>query len=252
MNENLSEMIREGDEVPQMFSEQDLSLPEVEETPVQEEAVVSEPEVVAPPTIGVISLTDWFEENCEAFDNINEVKVSIRGVDSSKTLIMAVKDNSGEVDEEGNEKRILRLFENSDIFPVLNIPGHEMEIYTKGFQINYDYNEDIFVKCYGIKMGLIVVFCHKINSQAIPYHIARLKKKDFEVEVVSQDNSTSVQKLTEPINLEDLQLLYNQSTKAEGLTTVQSAVDWLLERQVTITDINHLLQIDNVIISLLG
>jgi len=251
MNENLFDMVQkqEGTDVPQVFSEEDLSLPETEDTSEETEAVSDTGPTI--PTIGVSALADWFGANCETFDNINEVNVSIRGVDPANTLIMAVKDGSGEVDDEGNDKRILRVFDNADMHPVLNMSGYSMDVYNKGFQVTYDYNDDTFIKCYGIKLGLIVVFCNKINGQPIPYHIARLKKKDSEVEVIGNEVEPRVQKLTEDVNIENLHILYPQSSKAEDLTTIQSAVDWLLERQAGVTDINHLLQIDNVIISLL-
>jgi len=251
MNENLFDMVQEQgvNEPPQVFSEKDLSLPEADSTVEETEEVVDTTPAV--PTIGVSALSDWFGTNCETFDNINEVNVSIRGVDPTNTLIMAVKEESDELDGEGNEKRILRVFDNADMLPILNLPGSGMDIYNKGFQVTYDYDEDTFIKCYGIKFGLIVVFCNKINDQAIPHHIARLKKKDSEVEVVSNEVEPIVQKLTEDIDVENLHILYPQSSKAEGLTTIQSAVDWLLERQSGVTDINHLLQIDNVIITIL-
>jgi len=52
--------------------------------------------------------------------------------------------------------------------------------------------------------------------------------------------------------LEALQLLYKQSAKSvDEMTTNQSVVDWLLERQDDVTDINHHLQIDNVLIDIL-
>ena len=42
-----------------------------------------------------------------------------------------------------------------------------------------------------------------------------------------------------------------QSSKAEGLQTNLDAVKWLIDRQSTISDINHHLQIDNAIIDTL-
>ncbi len=248
-NEDLTKMIHtQVGESPTVFSEEDLNLPTEEVKGVEEDDAQ---EVEANPAIRVTSLSNWVEANSESFDNINEVKLSIRGVNPAKTLIMAVKNNSGEEDGEGNEARDLRIFENADPFPVLNLPGTSMGVYSKGFQIVYDYNDDIAIKCYGIKMGLIVVFCNKINGSLIPYHVTRLKKKDSEVEIITKSQQEVVEKLTQTANLEDLQIRYKQSSKAEDLITNASAVQWLLERQAGITDINHLLQIDNVILSTL-
>jgi hypothetical protein len=86
MDESLSQMVKDTPaEDPNVFSETDLDLPE-------EEAVITEETPNLPSTINIVPLSDWFERNCEQFDNINQVKVIIRGVDPTKTLIMAVKD----------------------------------------------------------------------------------------------------------------------------------------------------------------
>ncbi len=245
MTENLNEMVEDT----QAFSPEDLVLPDesADEAPTE---VVEEASGV--PTINIASLSEWFEANNEAFDNINEVKVAIRGIDSAKTLIMAVKDGSASVDDEGNEVRNLRTFENADLFPVLNIPACKMDVYNKGFQIQYDYNEDTSIKCYGIKQGLIVVFCNKVGDQLIPYNVSRLTRKDTELGVVAYEGADLQAKLAETANLENLEILYKQSSKAEDLTTNQTVVNWLLARQSGIMDINHLLQIDNAIINILG
>jgi uncharacterized protein YigA (DUF484 family) len=246
MTENLNEMVEDS----QAFSPEDLVLPEASEGEATAEVVE---EASGVPTISIASLSEWFEANNEAFDNINEVKVAIRGIDSAKTLIMAVKDGSADdKDEEGNEKRSLRTFENADLFPVLNIPACKMDVYNKGFQIQYDYNEDTSIKCYGIKQGLIVVFCSKVGDQLIPYNVSRLTRKDTELEYVAYEGTDLQEKLAETTNLEDLEIRYKQSSKAEDLTTNQTAVNWLLTRQSGIMDINHLLQIDNAIIGILG
>ena len=45
---------------------------------------------------------------------------------------------------------------------------------------------------------------------------------------------------------------YKQSAKAvKDLTTIQDVVNWLIERQASVTDINHHLQIDGVLINIL-
>ncbi len=246
MNENLSQMVKDGPaDNAVVFSETDLDLPSVEEAAAVEE----EPQ---PNTIGIVSLSDWFEQNCDRFDNINQVKVAIRGVDAAKTLIMAVKNPAEDQDEEGNDRRNLRVFENSDMHPVLNIPGTSMDVYNNGFQIIYQHEGGIFIKCYGVRTGLIAVFCNEIDGQLIPYATTRVKKKDVEIEVTARPAAEVSAKLLQNADLESLQLLYKQSAKAiEEFTTNQDVVSWLLERQSEVTDINHHLQIDGVIIDML-
>ena len=247
MNDNLSQMVKDApadDSV--VFSEADLDLPTEEETPeVAEE--------IQPNTIGIVSLSDWFEQNCDRFDNINQVKVAIRGVDAAKTLIMAVVEPGADQDPDGNEPRNLRVFENADVHPVLSIPGIGMDVYNNGFRIVYEYENNVFIKCYGVRTGLIAVFCNNIDGNLIPYATTRVKKKDTLLEVTLRDVGEVSAKLLANADLEALQLLYKQSAKAiEDFTTNQDVVTWLLERQAEVTDINHHLQLDGVLIDILA
>jgi len=251
MNENLSQMVREGQaDDAVVFSEEQLDLPTTEE-----EAAATTEEVTeeAANVIGITSLSSWFEANVDGFDNINQVKVAIRGVNADQTLIMAVKDPAGDQDSEGHDKRNLRVFENADSHPVLNIPGGSMDVYNNGFRIVYAVEDNTYIKCYGVRTGLIAVFCNDIAGKLIPYATVRVKKKDTELELVSRDQAEVTAKLALNADLEALQLLYKQSAKAiEELSTIQSVVDWLLERQAEVTDINHHLQIDGVLIDILA
>ena len=248
MNENLTQMVKDAPaEEAVVFSETDLDIP-VEETVTEDTEQQAQTNV-----IGITSLASWFEANCANFDNINQVKVAIRGVNAEQTLIMAVKDPSGEQDEEGHDKRNLRVYENADKHPVLNIPGAGMDVYNNGFKIVYQHESGMFIKCYGVRTGLIAVFCINVDGNLIPYATTRVKKKDTELELVTKDAAEITQKLPLNADLEALQLLYKQSSKAiEDLTTNQDVVEWMLNRQAEVTDINHHLQIDGVLIDLLA
>lgn len=247
MSENLSRMVKDAPTEDQvMFSENDLDIPEDEVT----EATPEEPQVQ---TIGITQLTPWFEQNCDRFDNINQVKVAIRGVDPAKTLIMAVKDETGDQDPEGHDSRKLRVFENADVHPVLNLEGSSMNVYNNGFRIINEYANGIFIKSYGVRTGLICVFCNNIDGKLVPYATTRVKKKDTEVEVLTHNPADVTAKLLLNADLEALQLLYKQSAKAvDDMTTNNDVVEWLLARQEEVTDINHHLQIDGVIIDILA
>lgn len=246
---NLSDMIRQDD--PNVFETANLDLPEETEaasTEIVEEAVEAIPEIES---IATGPLNGWFAANSASFQNVNRVQVEIRGVDSDKTLIMAVLDGQGEIS--GNPSRDLQVFKNADIQPVLNIPATDMQIYNNGFRLISPYQDDIVVKSYGVRTGLICVFCNQIAGQLIPYEVAKVKRKDEFVAVPRLESGGIITKMAQPADLEALQLLYKQSSKAVAdMTTNQTAVDWLLERQSEVTDINHHLQIDNVIISILA
>lgn len=246
MMENLSEMLK-GHEPKTNFSEKELDLPETkEEVPPKGEPV---------PTIPITLFSKWFEQNSSKLQNINQVKVAIRGVDPSKTLIIAIKDPDGGKDAAGNDKKILRVYEEADTIPVLNLPSSDMQIYSNGFRIISKYNDDITLKTYGIKTGLIITFCNEVDGKLIPYSIMRLKKKEVEdganIPLYSKDSTDLIREFAENADLQMLQILYKQSARAEGLKTKKDVVDWLLERQAEVTDVNHHLQIDSVIIDIL-
>jgi hypothetical protein len=243
MNENLSDMVKqETTDEPMVFSEGDLDLP------AQEEAVDEQPQAE---TVEITTLNTWFDSNCTNFSNINQVKVSIRGVNSEENLIMAVEDENGEVDAAGERKRKLRVFDNADVQPVLNLPGIDMQIYNNGFKSLCEYRDNIYIKCYGIRTSLVVVFCNNINGMLIPYSMTKVKRADTEVEIPRRPVAEVEVKLSENANIEDLQLRYKQASKAEEINTNMDSINWLLARQAEVTDINHLLQIDNVIIETL-
>lgn len=257
MNENLSELVQQEQEQPLVFSEEDLNLPDETEaqasTPEEEEEVQAAEEVQVE-AVGIVTLGDWFAENSENFDNINRVEVSIRGVDSQANLIMAVKDGTGETDEAGEDKRVLRTFDNAQIQPIIDLKGVDMQVYNNnnGFRAICEYVDGIYIKCYGVRNGMIAVFCNNIDGLLVPYNVTKVKKNDDSVEVVRRNPAEVEVKLAEQANLEDLQLRYKQSSKAvDDISTNRDAVAWMLERQNEIYDINHHLQIDNVIIETL-
>jgi hypothetical protein len=253
MEENLTQMVKEEPATgPVMFEEADLDLPDETEVAATEE----EEAVPAVPSIGIMPLSVWFDRESEKFDNINEVKVAIRGVDADKTLIMAVKTGETKTteDEDAEDPRNLRVFENADVYPVLDLPADSMEIYNNGFQIRYRYSDEILIKCYGVRTSLIATFCQDISGAPIPYAVIRIKKKDEDVEIPAAPDAEAIaSKIGGTLDGEALQLRYKQISKDVGdMNTVQDAMEWLLEKQLEITDINHHLQIDNVIIETLA
>lgn len=240
MSENLAQMVKEGTPPEAVFSENDLDIPaETEEAPENNQDASM---------IEIVALADWFSTNVGNFPNIKKPTVSLEGVDPAKQLIITLLVGV----EDGVEKRKLMVFDNADQTPVLNAPATDMQIYSNGFRIIYDLGMGVFVKSYGIRTGLVSVFCHDIDDMLIPYEVVRSKKKDTEIEVKTADSDIVRNRLTNPLDIEALQLRYKQSSKAEGLVTNLDAIKWLLERQTDISDVNHHLQIDNVIIDTLG
>jgi len=201
--------------------------------------------------IEITSLSQWFDTNYKNFDNINAVKVSIKGVNPDSNLLMTVVCQPESSEE--NPERELFLFKDANSQPVLNIPGMDMQIYNNGFKIVYDFGEEnVFIKGYGVRTGLIVSFCNNIDGRLIPHSVSKVSRKDSNLDIVRRDPQIVRQKLLEKVDIEALELLYKQINKVEGIETNYDAVVWLTARQAEMTDINHHLLIDNVIISILS
>jgi hypothetical protein len=240
MNNNLSQMVRNGvTEEAVIFSEDDLDIPETSVAKTRE--ATTDPNVIE-----MTNLAACFNGNIQNFPNIRKPTVSITGVDPTEQLLVTIGT------EEGTEKRRIVIFDDAHLIPALNRSAMDMQIYNNGFRIIYDIGNGIFVKSYGVRTGLISVFCNDIDDNLIPYAIVRAKKKDTSIEIVTRNPADIRHKLSEALDVEALQLRYKQSSKAEGLESNQDAINWLLERQATIEDINHHLQIDNVIIDTLA
>jgi hypothetical protein len=243
MTDNLSQLVKNGPtEEAVVFSETDLHIEE-EQSP-QEEVVEQDSN-----TIEIAKLSDWFETNVDNFPGVRKPTITITGVDPAEQLLITVPMES---DEAGVEKRKIIIFNDANIRPVLDRPAMDMQVYNHGFRIVYDLGGGIFVKSYGVRTGLVSVFCNDIDDMLIPYGIVRAKKKDESIEVIRRNPESVRQRLDGVLDIEALQLRYKQSSKAEGLRTNIDAIKWLLDRQATIEDINHHLQIDNVIIDTLA
>ena len=245
--ENLNEMIQQETDQPASFEDADLPAEEDSGTIAEEAQVEPSANEIAITTLG-----PWFTEYRDQIPNVHQLQAQIRGVDSAENLIVSVDDPNGEEFEEGIIKRSLRLFDNADVQPVLNLPPSDMRVYNNNtFRVIYTLAEDIVVKMYGVKTGLIAMFSFAIDGGIIPYAKVVAKKRAQAVEIPSGNLPAYTAKLNEPIDLEALQLLYRQSAKAETtFATVRDAVNWLLSRQDNITDINHHLEIDKVIMTL--
>ena len=242
MNDNLSQMVKSGvTEEPVVFSEKDLDIPPETntETPV---------EAVDPTIIEIACLADWFGVNVVNFPNVRKPTMAVTNVDSNEQLLVTVPVDTT---DGSDEKRRMVVFDDAHLLPVLNKPAMDMQIYSNGFRIIYDLGNGIFVKSYGVRTGLISTFCNDVDDALIPYGIVRAKKKDASISIITRDPADVRHKLSEALDIEALQLRYKQSSKAEGLESNQDAINWLLERQASVEDINHHLQIDNVIIDTL-
>jgi hypothetical protein len=230
--------------------------PVVEQTPQEETSSTDQVSVIDSSTtneVGVIMLSDWFETNNQNFTRVNRLKIQVQGVKPDSRLLCSVLDPKGGVDEDNHLIRNLELIKDANIFSVLDLPGYDMDVYGNGFQIMYSYGEDLVLKCYGIKTGLIIVCCVHINSQLLPYAQLKLKKKDTGINIPQPNREFINEKISSELDLEGLQIQYKQVQKElDQISDKQSAITWLLGKQTAIRDINHLLQIDDIIMWLIS
>ena len=60
------------------------------------------------------------------------------------------------------------------------------------------------------------------------------------------------ERLKEEVDVEAIQLLYKQAVKVKDeFTTKEKTLDWFLKKQLEVVDINHLLKIDHVLITVI-
>lgn len=254
MNDNLAQLIKNeqvGEQTPatDFESHENIETNDQVIEPQQEQSVIIE----SINEVGVIMLSEWFEDNNENFSRVNRLKIQVRGVQSDERLLCSVLDPKGEIDDDNHPVRHLELIKDASVFPVLDIPGYDMDVYGNGFQIMYSVGENVILKCYGIKTGLIIIFCVPINNQMIPYKKIKLKKRDTSV-IISQPNVEYIKEnILSTLDLEGLQIQYKQVQKElDQITDKQSAITWLLGKQSNIRDINHLLQIDDILMWLIS
>ena len=279
--ENLADMVNRMEENTPAATEPSLDLPEEQAdaqadqttaevptnggssdpaTPAPEEAATTEAPVeeVEGFDITTISLQSWIEQNSSEpqFENVRYHKAAIRGVDPNDTLIVSdLNPTGGGVD--GHPKRKLFLLNQASLSPVLNLPGIMMHVFNNdSYRILHPYGENVVLKCYGVKTGLIITMCQNVNVDEgvnlyIPVTRLRLKKKDAGLNVPDAMPSDMAAVLTEPVDMEAVELQYKQITRhKEGLNTKLDVINWLLAKQEGVTDVNHLLQIDDVIINI--
>lgn len=249
MADDLAQMIQET-EVEQSEQSTNLDI-EQNDQPVTElpDAAVDVTEF----EITTVSLATWFGVNHQNFSNVNPVNVQVRDVEPDHTLVFTVDNPRGLTNEEGRTIKLIETFKNANTFPVLNLPGHSMNVFGNGFVIIYDYEQGRYLKCYGVKTGLITFYCISIDGNLVPYAKTKLKKKDLGLDMIEPDNEGIAERLGTELDSEGLQIQYRQVQKfISDISTKSEAIAWLGTKSQEVTDINHLMQIDDVLMWLVS
>jgi len=252
MNDNLAEMVTEDEnentavEIPENQNE---AIQTTEENTQEQETTDSTEETF---DVTVTALFPWFIKNKDNFgDNVSHVKAKIKKVDPDEDLIVTIPHPKGK-EFEGEPARKIRQFDDADIVPVLDLPGIMMNVFNHNiFRIIYQTPiEDVFIKFYGVS-ARHVIFCKSIDDLLIPYSMHKLKKNDKGVNIIDYDGNLQ-ERLESPVPMEDLILRYKQIEKhQEGLETVRQVMEFFNEKIKTVIDVNHLLEIDRAMMSLI-
>lgn len=253
MEENLEKMVTNYD--PKNFTESDQEQQQpqnVEQPNVTEE--VSQQENESQMTIQITNFVNWFRENVSNFDNVFSVNATLRGVDSDKNLIITAKDP---IDPSG-ETRYPYVFRGADTIPVLNLPGQQMFVFPNNtFQVNYLLNNDILVKSYNLRTGMVVVFCYveKTNNYYVPVYVSKLTRRNMSgsINVPNVDTNRVDSLLQQQADVEAAATRYKQLRKhMTEISTNMDLVKFFNDRESKIQDVNHLIQIDTILASVFG
>jgi len=211
-----------------------------EETATEEVAVAD----------NLTNMTAWAKEFIEAAnEHVKILSVKVKSVDPDESIILTMPHPSGGTCEDNTPKRVIRQIENSNVLPVINLPGEAIAFFSNtAFMIVHSTErEDVKIKYYGMSARQ-AVFCQVVNGMLIPYAIKKIKKNDKNLEMIEPPAGIANMMVVDAPK-EDLLVRYKQIEKSlETITSVEDAMKFFMEKSANIVDINHLLHIDNVII----
>ena len=243
MQDNLAEMVKTLNTTP--------VTPTVNDDQTEKKVVdkVEEPETVSGTEIALTNFYDWYEANAESIQNVARVKAEVANIDSKDSIIFKIaKGKNGEEME-------LVSFYNPSTRPIVNLPPVYMKIFKNDtFEVLHQLTNEIFIKSYGVKTGLIIVYCANVDGKVVPYERIKVKKNVTSIKLAGHEGISKEikDKLQEEVDVEAIQLLYKQAIKVKDeFTTKEKTLDWFLKKQLEVVDINHLLKIDQVLINVI-
>jgi hypothetical protein len=199
--------------------------------------------------LSLINFYDWYEANAGSIQNIARVKAEVSNIDAKDSMIFKVAKGRA-----GDEMELVSFY-NPATRPILNLPPVYMKIFKNDtFEVLHQLNDEIFIKSYGVKTGLIVVYCANVDGKIIPYERIKVKKNVSSIKLAGSPGISKdiKERLKEEVDVEAIQLLYKQAVKVKDeFTTKEKTLDWFLKKQLEVVDINHLLKIDHVLITVI-
>jgi hypothetical protein len=243
MQENLQDMIKNLNADPTVVKEtlKATSDPTESKEPIKE----SEGE-----EIKLINFYDWFESHNKTITNISRVKADVTKIEAKDNMIFKIP-KAGKV---AGEMELVSFY-NPSTRPILNLPPVYLKIYKNDtFEVLHVFNDEIFIKSYGVKTGLIIVYCANVDGKVVPFERNKVKKNVAAITLKNYEGiSDEIKaKLSDAVDSEAIQLLYKQATKVKDVfTTKENTLNWFLKKREEVIDINHLLKIDSVLINVI-
>jgi hypothetical protein len=218
--------------------------------PIKEEDTIEEKlDATNIPEISLINFYDWYEGNSSTIHNVARVKAEVSNINVKDSIIFKIQ--KGKPEDNSME---LVSFYNPGTRPILNLPPVYIKVFKNDtFEVLHSYSDEIFIKSYGVKTGLILVFCANVDGKIVPYHRIKIKKNVTTIKLDKLPNIPSIrERLAENVDVESVQLLYKQAIKyLSEFTTKENTLNWFLKKEMEVIDINHLLKIDSVLINVI-
>lgn len=200
----------------------------------------------------VTDFSTWFNKHYQKFPKIRLVRVSISGIDPAENIIITVPTLEQDPNTTGEVKRKIKIFENAKQTKILDADPIQFDVFNNGYMITYKLNDNVLVKGYGVKTGMFLTICHFINNLIVPLSIMKITKKDVTVKIKVRDIQQTINKLQLDGDVEALQILYSQASRhTNHIKTKQDIIEWFAKRQVEVEDVNHHLQIDEVLLKVI-
>jgi hypothetical protein len=99
---------------------------------------------------------------------------------------------------------------------------------------------------------MFLTTCHLINDLVVPLNITKITRKDATVKITVGELQETIKKLPLQGDVETLQILYSQAIRhTKNIKTKQDILEWFAKRQTEVEDVNHHLQIDEVLLKLI-
>jgi len=250
MQENLEEMINSLKETHPIQSLNEINKIDMNETDIniREEDIIEENlkdnKNSEKLELQLLNFYDWYEKY-EKNSGVYRVKTEVSKINSKDSMIFKIKKGKSD-----HEMELVSFYNPLSRF-ILDLPPVYLNIFKNDtFVALHCLNDEIFIKSYGVKNGLILIYCANVNGKIIPFEQAKIKKNVVSITLINFSGVSDgiKSKLNDPVDIENIYLLYKQSMKFKDVFSTKAAtIDWFLERQKDVIDINHLLKIDNVL-----